>query len=353
MRVAMPGKKKLFDIGLVLLAVILAAIIYKPLGNIINPFVYALVLAYILNPLVKALEKRKIKRIWAILMVFILLFAIIGIAFATIIPRLTGDLSGFIEDIPNIVKFVERVISELRAGEITFIPEEFRDFLNVEEEMSRAGEYLRNAFRGIFDALVNSTGTLLDIIITPIITFYYLKDKDKIIKAFTQDIPDSVYSKIKELAGDMDKVLGGFIKGQIAVAAFVGILTGVGCWFIGVPYALTVGLVAGITNIIPYFGPWLGGVLPVVLGFMEKPIMALWVVILIIVIQQIETAFLSPQIMSHSVGMHPLLVMFSVLFFGSMFGIAGMIIGVPLMGVLKILFGYLKEVRQGIRSENT
>ncbi|WP_409227917.1 AI-2E family transporter [Gudongella sp. SC589] len=353
MKVAMPGKKKLFDIGLVLLAVILAAIVYKPLGNIINPFVYALVLAYILNPLVKALEKRKIKRIWAILMVFILLFAIIGIAFATIIPRLTGDLSGFIEDIPNIVKFVERVISELRAGEITFIPEEFRDFLNVEEEMSRAGEYLRNAFRGIFDALVNSTGTLLDIIITPIITFYYLKDKDKIIKAFTQDIPDSVYSKIKELAGDMDKVLGGFIKGQIAVAAFVGILTGVGCWFIGVPYALTVGLVAGITNIIPYFGPWLGGVLPVVLGFMEKPIMALWVVILIVVIQQIEAAFLSPQIMSHSVGMHPLLVMFSVLFFGSMFGIAGMIIGVPLMGVLKILFGYLKEVRQGIRSENT
>ena len=82
-------------------------------------------------------------------------------------------------------------------------------------------------------------------------------------------------------------------------------------------------------------------------------IMALWVVILIVVIQQIEATLLSPQIMSHSVGMHPLLVMFSVLFFGSMFGIAGMIIGVPLMGVLKILFSYLKEVRRGIRSESS
>ena len=352
MRIAMPGKKKLFDIGLLALAVVLAVIIYKPLGKIINPFVYALILAYILDPLVELLEKRKIKRIWAILLVFLLVFAIIGIAFATIIPSLTGDLSGIIEDIPNIVDFTEKLIVDLRAGEIEFIPEEFQDFLNVEDQMSKAGEYLRNAFRGIFDALVNSPGTLLDIIITPIITFYYLKDKDRIIKAFTQDIPEAAMSKIKELAGDMDKVLGGFIKGQITVAAFVGILTGIGCFFIGVPYALTVGLVAGITNIIPYFGPWLGGVLPVVLGFMEKPIMALWVVILIIVIQQIEATFLSPQIMSHSVGLHPLLVMFSVLFFGSMFGIPGMIIGVPLMGVLKILFGYLREVRQKVRSED-
>lgn len=351
MQIAMPGKKKLFDIGMILLVVVLIMVIYKPLGRVINPFIYALVLAYILNPLVKLLEKRKIKRIWAILIVFLVLFGIIGIAFGTIIPSLTGDLSGFIEDIPNIVGFVEKLIGDFRAGEIAFIPKEVQDFLNVEEQMDKAGEYLRNAFSGIFDVLVNSTGTLLDIIITPIITFYYLKDKDKILKTFTEDIPESGVSKMKEFGKDMDKVLGGFIKGQLTIAAFVGVLTGVGCLFIGVPYALTIGLVAGITNIIPYFGPWLGGVLPVILGFMERPLMALWVIILIVVIQQIEAAFLSPQIMSHSVGLHPLLVMFSVLFFGSMFGILGMIIGVPLMGILKILLGYLKELRNKVKTE--
>ncbi|MGM0397261.1 MAG: AI-2E family transporter [Bacillota bacterium] len=351
MRIAMPGKKKLFDIGMILLAIVIVAIIYKPLGKVINPFIYALVLAYLLNPIVKLLEKRKIKRIWAILIVFLVLFAIIGIAFATLIPSLKGDLSGFIDDIPNIVSFLEKRISEFQAGKITFIPQEIQEFLNVEEQMDKAGEYLKKAFKGIFNALVSSTGTLLDIIITPIITFYYLKDKDKILKAFTSDIPESAISKLKELGSDVDKVLGGFVKGQLTIAAFVGILTGVGCWLIGVPYALTIGLVAGITNIIPYFGPWLGGILPVVLGFMEKPLMALWVVILIIVIQQIEATFLSPQIMSHSVGLHPLLVMFSVLFFGSMFGILGMIIGVPLMGILKILLGYLKELRAKIRTE--
>lgn len=345
MKIAMPSKKRIFDMGLILLGIIILVIIYKPLGKVINPFIYALVLAYLLNPIVKLLEKRKIKRIWAILIVFVVLFSIVGIAFGTVIPNLTKDLGGFIENIPNIVAFVERLIGELKAGEISFIPTEIQEFLNVEEQMDKAGKYLRSAFNGIFNAMVSSTGTLLDIIITPIITFYYLKDKDNILKAITGNLPKNALSKIKELGRDIDKVLGGFIKGQITVAAFVGILTGIGCFFIGVPYALTIGLVAGITNIIPYFGPWLGGILPVVLAFMERPLMALWVVILILVIQQIESAFLSPQIMSHSVGLHPLLVMFSVLFFGSMFGILGMIIGVPLMGVLKILLGYVKELR--------
>ena len=170
-------------------------------------------------------------------------------------------------------------------------------------------------------------------------------------KAITGEIPVKRLAKAKELGGEVDKVLGGFIKGQLTVAGFVGILTGMGCWIIGVPYSLTIGLVAGITNIIPYFGPWIGGVLPVILAFMESPIMALWVTMLIVVIQQVESAFLSPQIMSHSVGLHPLLVIFSVLFFGNMLGILGMIIGVPLMGLLKIALRYLKEFRSEIDSK--
>lgn len=108
---------------------------------------------------------------------------------------------------------------------------------------------------------------------------------------------------------------------------------------------------SGVILRLPYFGPWIGGILPVILAFMERPIMVLWVTILIVVIQQVESAFLSPQIMSHSVGLHPLLVMFSVLFFGNMMGILGMIIGVPLMGILKIAFRYLRDFRREITSK--
>ena len=119
-------------------------------------------------------------------------------------------------------------------------------------------------------------------------------------------INDRRRESLKVVAGEIDVVLGGFIRGQLVIAVFVGILTGVGCRIIGVPHSLTVGLVAGITNIIPYFGPWIGGVLPVVLAIMDNPIRALWVAIMIVIVQQLEAVFISPQVMSRSVGLHPL-----------------------------------------------
>ncbi|NMA49153.1 MAG: AI-2E family transporter, partial [Tissierellia bacterium] len=129
------------------------------------------------------------------------------------------------------------------------------------------------------------------------------------------------------------------------------ILMGIGSLIIGIPYALTIGLLAAITNIIPYFGPWLGGILPTVLAFIEKPIMTLWAIGLIVVVQQIESTLITPRIMSKSVGIHPLLIIFSVLFFGSLFGIIGMILGVPMMATLLLIFGYIKEYRQHIEKK--
>lgn len=145
MKIVMPEKKKLFDIGLVLLGIVIIAYIYNPLRNIINPFIYALVLAYLLNPAVKLLEKNKVNRIWAILIVFVLLFFLFSIAFATLIPRLTRDLRVFIDEIPNILKFIEKIVGELQSGQIPFIPEGVQDFLNLDEQIKNIGEVLRGS----------------------------------------------------------------------------------------------------------------------------------------------------------------------------------------------------------------
>lgn len=340
-----------FDLTVIIVAIIVFILVRKPLGSMINPFIYALVAAYLLNPIVKMLEKRKIKRIWAILIIFATTAGVVGILFATFVPRLTKDMSVFISDIPRIFEFLKNFIEGLKAGEIPFIPEPIQEFLNIDKEIANISEYLRNALGGILNSLASSTGTLLDLVMTPLIAFYYLKDKDKLVKGMMRIVPDTLKNGISDLGKDVDKVLGGFLKGQLTVALFVGILTGIGCRIIGVPYSLTIGFVAGLTNIIPYFGPWLGGILPVVLSLLEKPIMALWVVILILVIQQIESSLISPQIMSHSVGLHPLTVMFSVLFFGSMMGIPGMIIGVPLSGVLKAIGTKVMKLRASLTED--
>lgn len=340
----------ILDIILIALALVVLFLVRHNIRNVITPFVYALVVAYLLNPLVNYLESKKIKRPWAILIVFLSIFAMISLIFMSFVPSLGQEISVFVSDIPNIFKFVETFIQEFRSGEMTIIPEALIEFIDLDSEIAKIGETVRKAFGELSTRLLATTGTLLDIVMTPIIAFYFLKDKKKILASLTKAIDDKKLEAIRKILGDIDRVLGGFIKGQMIVAGFVGVLTGIGCAIIGVPYALTVGMVAGITNIIPYFGPWIGGILPVVLALMHNPILALWVIIWMVIVQQVESSFISPQVMSHSVGLHPLTVIFSVLFFGNMFGILGMIIGVPLMGTLKVLFKYAQEYRKAFHA---
>lgn len=339
------SKKRMFDIIAILFLLIALILIRRPLGKVINPFIYAGVLAYILDPFVTKLEDKKIKRIFGILIVFVVIFGLLTLLLLTVIPRLARDITSFINDLPKLLVQLDGFLEDLKTGQITLFPEQIKEYFNIEENLNLLANKFGESLSGIVAVLVSSTGTLLDIIMTPIITFYFLNDKEKILATLQKPIPPKYMGKVKEIASDMDKVLGGFIRGQLLVAAFVGFLTGLGCFFIKVPHPLTIGLVAGITNIIPYFGPWIGGVLPVTLAFLESPTMALWVLILIIVVQQVESSFISPQVMSHSVGLHPLAVIFSVVFFGSMFGIPGMVIGVPLMGIIMVIYKHLMAFR--------
>lgn len=339
---------RIIDLVLVVLAIIAFIFIRKPLFSVINPFVYALVVAYLLDPFVKMLERKKIKRIWAILIVFLIIFSVFAILFATFIPMLSQEVSDFIDNIPSIFDSVKKSIENFQLNGFEFIPKEMRDYLNLDKQLENISKYVEGFFNGLFGFLVASTGTIFDLVMTPLIAFYYLKDKEKIKNLIINAFPLRYKEFVKRVGRDVNKVLGGFIKGQLTVAAFVGVLMGIGSLIIGIPYALTIGLVAGITNIIPFFGPWLGGILPTILAFIEKPIMALWAIGLVIIVQQIEAAFITPNVMSESVGIHPLLIIFSVLFFGSLFGIVGMILGVPMMAVLLLVFGYIKEYRNHI-----
>ncbi|MDY0236128.1 MAG: AI-2E family transporter [Gudongella sp.] len=344
-------KIRILDIVLIVLAIITFIFIRVPFFNVINPFIYALVVAYLLDPFVKMLEKKKIKRIWAILIVFLIIFSVFAVLFATFLPMLIEEVESFIDNIPSIFESVKGAIENFQLNGFEFLPQEMRDFLDLDEQISNISDNTEAFFSGLVGFLVQSTGTIFDLLMTPLIAFYYLNDKDKIKDLIIKAFPLRYREFVQRVGIDVDKVLGGFVKGQLTVAAFVGILMGIGSLIIGIPYALIIGLVAGITNIIPFFGPWLGGILPMILAFIEKPIMALWALGLIVVVQQIEAALITPRVMSKSVGIHPLLIIFSVLFFGSLFGIVGMILGVPMMAVLLLVFGYINEYRNHMDKE--
>ncbi len=341
----------ILDIALIIISLIAFFGFWDHFSKVISPFIYALVLAYILNPLVNFLEKKKIKRKWAVLIVFAIILILLSLFFALVIPKAVNDLTNFIRDIPNIVEFIQDWFNDLRSGNFGVIVEKLEEYINLDKQLDNISKYIQSSLENIVSFLVASTATLLDLLMTPIITFYYLKEKDKILSLASNLIPAKIKPTFYKLGNDINRILSGFIRGQLIIALIIGVLTGIAAAILRVPYAITIGIQAGITNIIPYFGPWIGGILPVILALMISPARALWMVIAIIVIQQGEGGLISPQIMSHSVGLHPLLVMFSVLFFGSAFGIVGMVGGVPLMAILITIGKYIIEYRKKLKDE--
>ena len=340
------NKDLLIDLSLLLFAFILLWLIRGNIIEVVGPFIVSLVIAYLLDPLVLFFQRRKLSRIISIIIVFVIILAVVLGIFASFIPKLVSEIGDFVVAFPNIVRRVVDFIEGVQEGTLPYDMDRIPSFIDLEKELANLSEKVVAAVGAITTSIISGTGKLLDLIMIPIITFYYLKDKDDAIGIIASIIPNKYKGKVKSIAEDISKVLGGFIRGQLIVATFVGLLTGIGCALIGLPYSLTIGVVAGFTNVIPYFGPWLGGILPVSLALIVDPVKAIWVIVLILIVQQIESNFLSPQIMSQSVGLHPLAVMFSVLLFGNIFGIVGMIIGVPIVGTIKVLVGYIRQYRR-------
>lgn len=337
---------KVFDVLLVIGAFVLLFFIWNPLFKVLRPFIYGFVLAYLLDPLVKKLEKKGLKKGWAVLIVFVVILGIITFIVSTILPLLSVDVDFFVRDVPKIVNSISEFLEALQAGKIKVMPESVMKMFNIQEHIQTLTKSLGQLFGNVVSTILSSTAGLVDLLLAPMVSIYLLLDKQRIFAFLRRLFPERWLPHLQQFVKDCDLILGSFIKGQLLVAAIVGLLTGLGSWIIGVPYPLLVGFFAGITNVIPYFGPWIGGVLPVILAITKKPILALWVALLIFIVQQIDSNLISPQVMSRSVGLHPLVVIFSVLFFGQLMGIPGMILGVPFMGMLLIVASNIQRIRK-------
>lgn len=318
---------------LVVLALAGAAIylVRKDLLATLMPYLYAAILAFVLNPLVNYLEKRGVKRTLSALMCMLLIFLMM-LAFALFfIPSVVRDITTLVKrltgDVDNLKLMLDSVTEQLSTWVEGTI-----DLDSRMEELLAKGTQLLSSWLA---RVVASLGALVHVLLVPVIVFYLLKDKDDIMAALIGLFRPSQREKMRSLGEDIQGLLSGYVKGKVIISVMVGLFTGVGCLLIGLPNALTIGLVAGLFDLIPYFGPWLGGILPMIIALMgTEPIKALWVLILILVIQQVESNLITPRVISQRVGLHPLLVMFSVIFFGSVMGIPGMILGVPIMAVL-------------------
>lgn len=321
-------------IALALLFALAAFLLYNVRRNLmsaLSPFLYAAIFSYLLNPLINLLERKGVRRFWSSLLTVLLIFIGLIIFFSVFIPNLVSDVTTVIQKLSLNIGTLRRLFDEA----VSLVEGWFGGTISVQEKL---GDVMGAGLRALSEALTRAIGSLnslVDVFLIPVITFYLLKDKDLLLGDISSALPKRQRARLKELAAGINRLLSGYVKGKLIISFFIGVFTGLGCMLLGLPNTLTIGIIAGLFDLIPYFGPYLGGILPILIALISPtPIKALWVVILILVIQQAESNLITPRVLSERVGLHPLVVMFSVMFFGSVMGIPGMILGVPIMAVL-------------------
>lgn len=329
----------------VVLIAVLAVLLYfvrKDLITTLMPFLYSAILAFLLDPLITMLETKGVRRVWSSLATVMLIFLLLVLFSVLFIPSLIRDLSYMLKNLTGGINNLKVMLDEL----MKWLGEMIGDTVDLDSEFSKLSGQGIQLLRDLLTRLVSSLGSLVDILLVPVITFYLLKDKESIFKAFISLFSPARRARMQLLGNEIRKLLRGYVQGKIIISAFVGLLIGLGCLLLGLPNALTIGLVVGVFDLIPYFGPWIGGMLPVLIALLgPAPIKALWVLLLILIVQQAESGLITPRVISHRVGLHPLVVMFSVMFFGAVMGIPGMVLGVPLMAVLIALVKYWRKAK--------
>lgn len=327
---------------LVTAAVILLLMFIYKIKGIVIPFVLAVVLAYILLPPVKFLVKRKIPVNLAIILVYIGVSGIAVILILYIFPGIFTELTKFAGQIPEYVQNLQLSIREWQNNYSRFdIPDSIRQI--IDENLLSIEEKIIEMVRNWAALIVGLFSYTFSLIILPILTYYFLKDHEIISKRMVSYLPPRYREELLNLWVMIDLVLRRFIYGHLTVALIVGVLTGIGLNLIGVDYAVTLGFIAGVADIVPYFGPIIGAVPAVCLALLQSKKMALYTALVMFIVQQIESSIISPKIISGSVGLHPLVIIFVLLLGGFFFGVWGMLIAVPVTAVLRILINYLYQ----------
>ncbi|WP_017473045.1 AI-2E family transporter [Amphibacillus jilinensis] len=316
----------------------LTGFVFKPIGALLAaiavPVIGAGFLYYITNPFVNLLEKIKVPRLLAIIIVFLLIIVFIVISVYFIIPPIQDQINSLVESGPDIQQWIEDMINIWRNGQ-EFIPESVQNA--IDNMVDNIGQYTEQMATSVFSFLGAFFSFLFSFILIPFFLFFMLKDREKFIPFITNFFSESKAESLTRLLKNIDETLGSFIQGQALVSLSVGIMLLIGYLIIGLDYALIFAIFALFMNLIPYLGPWLSAIPAVVVGFFQDPMTGVWTAVVMIVAQQIESNLIEPNIMGKVLKIHPLTVVIIILAAGAIIGFVGLIFAVPAYAVIKTI----------------
>jgi len=350
-----PAAKPIFVVGLTLMAIW----VYQQLAGVLGPFLFSIAMAYLLNPLVSWLEKRRLKRTLAsllVLLVFMLVLATLGIF---LVPQLIQEIGDLIDQtvtaLPQVKDWIQNTIVTLLAR----FPIDIQKLENalLEDLPGKLQAVLGTVLRGALNFTATTSavlGQLLNVILIPVLTFYFLNDGEKLWEQFVLRLfPEKRRATIQSKVHIADELMSGFLRGQLTVMTIVGIMTGIGMSLVGVPYALFVGLMTGLLNIIPYVGLLISLILTLVVAlFTANPVATMIkAAIVFAIVQGVEGSVISPKIVGQKVGLHPMIVILSVLVGAQFFGFWGLLLAVPVAAIINVFVNQPKTQDQAPMAE--
>lgn len=312
--------------------------------KVIFPLFIGLLVAWLFEPLIKKLETKKISRLWSSIIVYVSFILIIILLIVLVVPEFVSQLKDLIGQSPAFL-----------AKANDFITNMFSNFQDVEFDVNT----IKTQITGFLEDIVNSltTNSLTTVINTVtsfisesfsvllglLIGFYLSLDFTKVTQTLGHLIPFKHKEEARSLLKDLNEMARGYVSGTLFTSLIVAFLTFLGLVIAGVSSPLLFAIFCGITNIIPYFGPYIGGVPVVIVGFAISPLCGVICLITIVLVQFVEGNIIHPLIVGKAIDMHPVVIVIGLLIFDYFGGILGMILAAPIMGALKIIFNFFNK----------
>lgn len=345
---------KILYVLFILVLIYVISLIFKEWGvlsfigkilSTISPLFIGFFIAWLLNPMVVKLTNGKIKKTLSVIIVYLLLLLLIYLIFAFTIPSLGNQISDIVAAIPGIVEdvnsWINKVFLDLSNMTLQNLDSIKASFLKTITDFATSVETnLPETAVNIVSSVASGIGT---IVLSLIIGFYILFDYEKFTEGFIKIFPTKYRKEVTVLSSKLSDSLYAYVSGTLWLSLLLFVLSVIGFSIIGLNASVLIAFICVITNLIPYIGPYMGAAVAAAIGFAESPIIGTLTLIFILIVQTIEGNFLHPLVMSKKMKLSPITIIISLLVFGYLWGIIGMVIATPLMAIIKILYEFFND----------
>lgn len=313
--------------------------------SILSPFFIGIIIAWLLDPIVTWLQKNGFKRAIATVMVFLSFISLVVLFFVLLIPSFADQINEFIGSAPSILNNIKN-FGENLFDKLNNIYD--YDFTNIKEQLYGG---LSNVVSGLTVTLPNKVISIassivsggLNIIFGLFIAFYMLFDFNNVRKHLFNLLPKSIHADAITLTDRLNKTLKSYVQGTLLIMLLLFIFQSITLAIAGLSSPMLFGMFCAVTNVIPYIGPYIGGIPAVIVGFTISPATGIFTLLAVVIAQFLESYFLNPIVMSKTMKLHPVTIMIGLLIFGHFFGILGMVLATPIISCIKIIFNFFNE----------